>query len=69
MCISAYGLTETSPVALIGFQNQNEYHSVGKPIRSTCVKVIKPDGSIAASKEQGEICIKGPQVILMIANI
>lgn len=49
---------------MVGSQNENEYTSVGKPVRSTYVKIIKPDGGIAAPMEEGEICIKGPQVTL-----
>lgn len=66
--ISAYGLTETSPAIFVGSQNEQEYSSVGKPLRSTYAKVVKSDGSIAASGEPGEICIKGPQVTLFRAN-
>lgn len=59
----AYGLTETSPAVCINLFDDNEFNgSIGLPIPST--EVVFRDHVIANNgvNEQGEICIKGPQV-------
>lgn len=63
--IEAYGLTETSPAACINPMSLEAYNgSIGLPICSTEVK-IKNDAEIDVTiGEVGEICIKGPQVML-----
>jgi long-chain acyl-CoA synthetase len=62
--IEAYGLTETSPAACINPMNLKEYNGyIGLPIPSTEI-VIKDDNenNLEPGKE-GELCIKGPQVM------
>lgn len=45
-------------------QNENDVFSVGKLTRSTNAKIIKSDGNIAMAGEHGEVCVKGPQVMI-----
>jgi len=60
----AYGLTETSPGAIINIPGRNEFTgSIGLPISSTEVSIRDDDGNELAIGEVGEICIKGPQVM------
>lgn len=60
----AYGLTETSPAACINPLNVPEYNGkIGVPIPSTEVKILDDDGVEVALGENGEIAIKGPQVM------
>ena len=60
----AYGLTETSPGAIINLPGKNEFTgSIGLPISSTEVSIRDDDGNTLAIGEIGEICIKGPQVM------
>lgn len=62
--LEAYGLTETSPAACINPLNLKEYNgSIGLPIPSTEVKIMKDDGTEAPLGEEGELCIRGPQVM------
>jgi long-chain acyl-CoA synthetase len=63
--IEAYGLTETSPAATINPLDLAEYNgAIGLPIPSTDLVLRDDDGKEVALGERGEICIKGPQVML-----
>ena len=63
--IQAYGLTETSPAAIINpIVDDLEYNgSIGLPISSTEVSIRDDDGKELPIGEIGEICIRGPQVM------
>ncbi len=62
--IEAYGLTETSPAACMNPMTSKEFSgNVGLPISSTFVSIKDDDGNNLALGEDGEICIKGPQVM------
>ena len=63
--IEGYGLTETSPVACCNPIDGNDKEgSIGVPLPSTDVKIIDEDGNnIITGDQEGEICIKGPQVM------
>lgn len=63
--IQAYGLTETSPAAVINpFVDEPTFNgAVGLPISSTDVGIFDDDGNALAINEVGEICIRGPQVM------
>lgn len=60
----AYGLTETSPAAVINpFTLESFNGSIGVPISSTEVMIADDDGNELAIGDIGEICIRGPQVM------
>lgn len=62
--VEAYGLTETSPAACINPLDLAEYNgSIGLPISSTEACIQDPDGKQLAIGEEGELCIRGPQVM------
>ena len=62
--LQAYGLTETSPAAIINPINFEEFTgSIGLPISSTEVMICDDDGAQLPIGDLGEICIKGPQVM------
>jgi len=62
--IEAYGLTETSPAACINPMDLKEFNGkIGLPISSTEVSIQDDDWNELAQGEQGEICIRGPQVM------
>ncbi|KTD41386.1 AMP-binding protein [Legionella parisiensis] len=61
--LEAYGLTETSPAAIMNPMNLTEYNgSIGVPVPSTDVIIIDDDEHEVPIGTSGEICIKGPQV-------
>jgi long-chain acyl-CoA synthetase len=61
--IQAYGLTETSPAAIINPLETTSFSgSIGLPIPSTEVRICDDDGN-DVNGEAGEICIRGPQVM------
>lgn len=62
--IEAYGLTETSPAACMNPMDLKEFNGkIGLPISSTEVSIQDDDWNEVAVSEQGEICIRGPQVM------
>ena len=62
--IQGYGLTETSPSAIVVPFNQQHFNgTIGLPISSTDVRFCDDDGNDVEPGEAGEICIKGPQVM------
>jgi long-chain acyl-CoA synthetase len=62
--IEGYGLTETSPVVCVNpVDGTDRVGTIGLPVPSTLVKMLKDDGTEAAIGEPGELCVKGPQVM------
>jgi long-chain acyl-CoA synthetase len=63
--IEAYGLTETSPAACINPMDLMAYNgSIGLPVPSTDACIKDEDGNHLPPDVVGELCIKGPQVML-----
>ena len=62
--VEAYGLTETSPAAMINPLDATEYSgAIGLPIPSTDVALRDDAGNDVPLGRPGELCIKGPQVM------
>lgn len=62
--VEGYGLTECSPFATYNHEYAYRPGSVGTPIENVEVKIFDTDGREVATGELGEICIKGPNVML-----
>lgn len=63
--IEGYGLSETSPVATVNPTDTDAYSgSIGLPVPSTEVAILDDDGNEVPLGERGELCIRGPQVML-----
>lgn len=63
--IEAYGLTETSPAACGNPMSTRGFSdSIGLPISSTDASVRSEDNVALPAGEAGELCIRGPQVML-----
>ncbi len=58
-----YGLTETSPVVTLNPANDKRVGYVGKPIEATEVMVVDENNQPLANGEEGELCVRGPQVM------
>ncbi|MBL8517967.1 MAG: AMP-binding protein [Betaproteobacteria bacterium] len=62
--IEAYGLTETSPGAVVNPITLKDFNGcIGLPLPSTVITIRDDDEKILAVGETGEICITGPQVM------
>jgi long-chain acyl-CoA synthetase len=64
--VEGYGLTETSPVTHVNPFDAPRHGTIGLPIPDTDCKVVAlddPDTEVPAG-ERGELCIRGPQVML-----
>lgn len=62
--VQAYGLTETSPGAIVNPLDAEEFTgSIGLPLPSTDVRICDDDGNDVPPGEPGEICVRGPQVM------
>lgn len=62
--VQAYGLTETSPAAVINPLPSTTFSgAIGLPISSTEVRICADNGDDLELGEIGEICIRGPQVM------
>jgi long-chain acyl-CoA synthetase len=61
--LQGYGLTETSPAAVVCRVDSDFDGSIGLPIPSTEVAIVDEDGNALPIGSVGEICIKGPQVM------
>jgi len=59
----AYGLTETSPAVSVNPYHDIRIGTIGKVLTGTQVKVIGEDGSDLGLNQEGELCVKGPQVM------
>ncbi|MDO6564903.1 AMP-binding protein [Amphritea sp. 1_MG-2023] len=62
--LEAYGLTETSPAVAMNPPDHIRVGTIGPPVAETQVKIIGLDGQAVATGEVGELCVKGPQVML-----
>jgi len=64
--VEGYGLTETSPVTHVNPFDAPKHGTIGLPIPDTDCRIVSledPDREMPAG-ERGELCIKGPQVML-----
>jgi long-chain acyl-CoA synthetase len=64
--VEGYGLTETSPVTHVNPFDAPKHGTIGLPLPDTDCKIVAlddPDTEVPPG-ERGELCIKGPQVML-----
>jgi len=63
--VEAYGLTETSPAVCINPLDLKEFNgAIGLPVPSTDCCIKDDAGNILPQGETGELCVKGPQVMV-----
>jgi long-chain acyl-CoA synthetase len=68
--VEVYGMTETSPlITAQPFIGMKKVGSVGLPLPDTDVNLVDPaTGEIAKLGEPGELCARGPQIMLGYHN-
>lgn len=63
--LEGYGLTECSPLVSVNpYDIRFHNGSIGLPVPSTVIKLVDDQGNEVPEGEPGELCIKGPQVML-----
>ena len=63
--LEGYGLSETSPVASFNpLHGEKKAGSVGLPIRGVAFQIWNDVGEVLPTGEQGEICIKGHNIMI-----
>ena len=59
-----YGMTESSPLITVNpLDDSGKLGSIGLPVSSTEIRIMKDDGNTAGFDEAGEIQCRGPQVM------
>lgn len=67
--IEGYGLSETSPVLSVSpLDGNHRLGTIGLPFPSTELRILRDDNTWADLGEKGEICAKGPQIMLGYYN-
>jgi long-chain acyl-CoA synthetase len=62
--IEGYGLTEASPIVCVNpLGNKSFSGAIGMPLPSTQVEIRDAAGTDLPPGEEGELCVKGPQVM------
>ena len=66
----AYGMTETAPLSVMNpYRGKKKLGTIGLPLLNTDVKLVEPGTTReVAVGEPGEICVKGPQVMVGYYN-
>ena len=63
--VEGYGLTEASPVVACNpLDGTDRIGTIGLPLPSTQMQIVDDSNVALAIGEQGELCVKGPQVML-----
>jgi len=68
--LEAYGMTETSPLTTMNpTRGKKKLGTIGLPLMNTDIRLLDPStGEEVPPGEPGEICIKGPQVMVGYYN-
>jgi long-chain acyl-CoA synthetase len=68
--LEVYGMTETSPLTTMNpSKGKKKLGSIGLPLINTDIKLVDPgSGEVVAVGKAGEICVKGPQVMIGYYN-
>jgi long-chain acyl-CoA synthetase len=63
--VEGYGMTEASPVVSVNpIDGSGKIGSIGMPVPSTDVRIVDDTGNVLPVGQEGEIQVKGPQVML-----
>ncbi|MBM4113948.1 MAG: long-chain fatty acid--CoA ligase, partial [Phycisphaerae bacterium] len=64
-----YGLTETSPVTNWCRPDEYRWRSVGRPLPRVEQRIVSPEGATLPRGDEGEVRIRGPNVMLGYHNL
>jgi long-chain acyl-CoA synthetase len=69
--LEVYGMSETSPLTTANpSRGKKKLGSIGLPLLNTDIKLVDPTtGEIAPVGQPGEICVKGPQIMVGYFNM
>ena len=59
----AYGMTETASMVTYNHYFRHVIGSVGTPVNTVEVQLMDPEGNVVPEGREGEICIKGPNIM------
>ncbi|MFC6671365.1 AMP-binding protein [Marinobacterium aestuariivivens] len=62
--MEGYGLTETSPAVAINPPGGVRIGTIGLPLAETEIRIIDSDGADVEPGTPGELCVRGPQVMV-----
>ncbi len=62
--VEGYGLTETSPIVTSNKPKDPRKNTIGIALPDTELKVVNADGEALPNGEAGELCVRGPQVMM-----
>jgi long-chain acyl-CoA synthetase len=62
--LEGYGLSECAPLVCCNTFSDQQAGSVGRPLPLTTLRLVDAQGREVACGQPGEICVKGPQVML-----
>ena len=68
MAMQGYGMTELSPISHFSNEENAVAGGVGFTVPNTLCKIIDPEGRALGVDAEGELCIKGPQVMMGYLN-
>ncbi|MFQ5956615.1 MAG: class I adenylate-forming enzyme family protein, partial [Candidatus Brocadiales bacterium] len=61
--LEGYGLTECSPIVSVNSPADYKYGTAGKPLPNLEIKIVDEDGSALPVGRDGEIWVKGPNIM------
>ena len=68
LAMQGYGMTELSPISHFSNEQRSMPGAVGVTVPNTTCKIVDPAGVALGVNQEGELCIKGPQVMLGYLN-
>ncbi len=61
--LEGYGLTECSPIVSVNSPSDYKFGTAGKPLPNLQVKIVDENGSTLPANQDGEIWVKGPNIM------
>lgn len=61
--LQGYGMSEASPVCAMELPEAHRAGTIGRPVRHVAIRVVDPDGQPVDTGAEGELWIKGPNVM------